>query len=445
MHAGCPISDRSLLEPFKVGVAVIDGLGEKKSGHISYDGSQNLALDLATTDATDAAGKDSVRNGVERAIGVLETGELATLKNLSLTKHRCGRGKYHAVTSSYAVGEMFVGKDVFDADKFDLISVKFKGLLEWMDRRPLKTTDLAADKFSVKYTKPRIPAVALDDGSTLEVVFLYTRESSSVPAEKFTLPQSTAFNIRTKTPIPFKPLYYKALQFNRLIMLFTNTFMPLTSIQVRAGGDMFGVFGRYRTYRATDKINYFEFNSHYTDMLGDFAGAVNGWFELYGRHKASLNLHFNTWAQKNRMSLDVWFLRTVQSLEAFDKENKPDRESPGGRSKSRYKNRQSKRSLKKRLESLLEIPYRILETGTTEAEFIAYVKWVRDNYSHGDIQDPENLRRYAADLAENAKKLELLMHGNVIHELPIPDSVKCKIMESKVRQLDQFVESNAAE
>ena len=254
MHAGCQISDRSLLEPFRVSVVVIDGLGKKRSGHISYDGGQNLTLDLATTDAAD---KDGARDCVERAIGVLETGECATLKNLFLTRHKHAHGKRSVVTASYVVGEMFVGRDAFDAEKFDRISVKFKGLLEWMDQRPLKTTDRAADKFSVEYTNPRIPAVALDDGSTLEVVFLYTRESNPVPTERFTLPQSTEFNIRARAPASFKSLYYKALQFNRLIMVLTNTFMPLTSIQVRAGGDLFGVFGRYRTHGATDKIHYF--------------------------------------------------------------------------------------------------------------------------------------------------------------------------------------------
>ena len=162
-------------------------------------------------------------------------------------------------------------------------------------------------------------------------------------------------------------------------------------------------------------------------MREDFAGAVNGWFELYGRHEASLNLYFNTWAQKNRVSTDIWFLRTVQSLEAFDKEDKPDRAPSGGRSKARgKKSGQVRRSLKKRLESLLAIPYKILETGTTKEEFVKYATWVRNNYSHGDIQDPEDLRRYAADLAKNAKRLELLMHGNLIHALPIPDLRKAQ-------------------
>lgn len=404
---------------------VIDGFGEKRSGHISHDSDQNLTLDLATADTTNTADEDtSVPTDIERAIGVLETGECATLKNLSLTKHRRCTRKYSVVTVSYSIGEMFVGDDVFSAQKFDLISVTFKGLLEWMDQRSLKTTHKTANKFAIEHTNPQIPAVTLDDGSTLEVVFIY-KEHKTIPTEEFALLQSTAFNIRTKVPISFKSLYYKALQFNRFIMLVTNTFMPMTSIQVRAGGDLFGVLGRYKTYDSTIRINYPDFNSHYTDMRQNFGSAVNGWFDLYGRHEVSLNLYFDTWVQKNRMGLDIQFLRTVQSLESFDKENEP-----------------KKRMLKERLQTLLEIPYNILEAGTTKSDFVNYVIKIRNSYSHGDVQDPKNLRQYAVDLLKGIRMLELLLHGNVIHALPIPNNTKNKIMANKIHQFKQLAELN---
>ena len=440
MHGDGSVSGRSLLEPFRVGVAVIDGLGESVSGHISYDGYHGLTLDLATVVYTaDAEYNASAPESIERAIGVLETGECATLKNLVRTKHRVSCRKRSAFTSSYTITEMFVGDGVFDT-KCDLISVKFKGLVEWMNQRPLKMSfDETSDKLTVEYTNPHIPEVALDDGTTLEIAFGYAEEHNLVPAEKFTLPQSTSVNMRTKAPSSFDALYYKALRFNRLVMLVTNAFMPLTSIQVEADGDLFGVFGKHRAYGAASRIDYLDFNSHYTDVRPDFAGMVNGWFALYGRHNASLDWYFDTWAQTGRLSLDMQFLRTVQSLEAFDKERNPGRTPSGKRPKACYKkNRQDRPALGRRLESLLEIPYRTLETGATKEEFVEYVTQTRNNYSHGDIQDPENPRRYAVDLAKNTKRLELLMHGNVVHELPIPDHVKDEIMASKVLQLDEF-------
>lgn len=441
MHGDGSVSGRSLLEPFKVGVDIIDGLGKSVSGHVSYDGYHGLTLDLATVlDTADAAyNSASAPETVGRAIGVLETGECATLKNLIRTRQRLSCRKLSAFTSSYLITEMFVGDGVFDA-KCDRISVKFKGLLEWMDQRPLKRSiDKTSDKLTVEYTNPKMPAVALADGSTLKIAFDYTDERSLIPTEKFTLSQSASVNIQTKAPSSFDALYLKALRFNRLVMLATNTFMPLMSIQVRAGGDLFGVFGRYRAYGEAGRINYLAFNSRYTDVRRNFSSMVNGWFALYAKHKASLDWYFGTWAQMERLSLDMRFLRTVQSLEAFDKERNTGRIPSGKRPKaSGKKNKQDRSVLGKRLESLLEIPYRTLETGATKEEFVEYAKWARNNYSHGDIQDPENPRQYAVDLAKNTKRLELLMHGNVIHELPIPDHVKDKIMASKVLQLDEF-------
>ena len=418
------ISYRSLLEPFKAGMVVIDGFGEKSLGHISYDGYQNLTLDLIRVlDNADATHESaSSLKCIGRAIGVLETGECATLVNLIPTKFGHRHRKHRVVTSSYRVGEMFVGDDVFSEEKFDGISVESNGLMEWMDQRPLKTTIGEAGKFIAEYTKPRMPPVTLGDGTALQIAFGYSVEHNLVPGEKFTLPQSASVNIRTPTPSTFTALYCKALGFNRLVMLLTSAFMPLTSIHIQAGGSSFGAFGRYKTYDVVSKIEYHRLDSLYTDMRQDFEKVVDVWFELCDRHEMSFNLYFNTWAQINRMGWDIRFLRIVQSLEAFDRENNPGRAV-----------------LRERLESLLEIPYNILETDAAKKEFVKYVTDTRNNYSHGDIQNPENPGQYVMDLARNTKRLEILLHANAIHALPIPDPTKNQIMESKLRQMNGFM------
>lgn len=419
---------RSLLEPFKVGIVMIEGFEERIAGHVSYDRRQNITLDLVTALET-AKPKASMPRNVKRAIGVLETGEYATLENMvSFRENTLNKPGRLVAKSSYVVSGLSVGESVFCAEKFDGIVVNFQGLLQWMDQRPFKKSfGTALDKVTVEYTNPHIPALTLDDGSALEIRFLYSVESNLVPVDNFTMPQSTAVCIRARTPASFSSLYRKALQFNRMVMLFAGALMPLTSLQVHAGGELFGVFGRYRSYDA-GRTNYHRFNSRYTDMRDDFGGMVNEWFKFYAKHEASLDLYFDTWSQASNMSLDVEFMRVVRSLEAFHKENN-----------------RGDMHLRKRLEDMLEIPYKVPEAGTTKKEFARYVTEVRNRYAHGDIRDLENPRQYAKNLVKSIARLGVLMHGNVLHEMSIPDRVKDGIMASKIRQLDEFVALNTAE
>ena len=417
------VLDRSMLEPFKIGVVMIDGLEENTSGHISYDRNQNLTLNLTSVlDATGQIRKAKAPTAVRRAVGVLETGEYATLEHVYLSRqNRLSRPGRLVSKSSYRIHRMFVGENILDAEKFDRIAVSFKGLLEWMNQRTVQTKerDFDGEKLVFEYKNPQIPKAMLDDGTTLQMSFAYSYGSSGAPTANFDLPQSVAVGIQAKTPTSFNEMYSKAWQLNRLIALVANTRMPLTSIRVRAGDAVFGVFGKRVAYDTTS-VDYFELISYYTDIGESFEDMANSWFAFYKRHTLSLELYFKTWDQQERMDSVMLFLSIIRAVEGFHREDNPNR-----------------MKLKERIRDLLKVPYEILEPSTTEEEFVESVVNTRDYHSHGIIQDLEG-RIQKFELTKATQRLTLLMHGNMIHALSVPDSLKDKIMARKIRELEQW-------
>ena len=176
------------------------------------------------------------------------------------------------------------------------------------------------------------------------------------------------------------------------------------------------LFKRLR-HDKTDKIEHYRLKSHYTDIQTDFRNFVNHWFELCGKHKKSLKLYFDTKTNAEHMIPDIKFLRFAQSLEAFHREDDPESDN-----------------LAESLEALLEIPYKILETGKVQ-QFIKTTTNIRNYLSHGILQRLESDMPDDEELEKLADKLELVMYGNLIHELPIPEGLKSQIITRKLTHL----------
>ena len=420
MESDAKISGRSLLESFKAEVVITEGFGEKIPGHISYDRGQKPVLNLAVIkDGEKPTGEfPFMPQNVKRVIGVLETGEYVTLRNMKLNRGRFSLKEHSsAIIVSYEASAMFVGDSVCDETEFEEIGITFSGLLEWMNQRTLETNavDAPAGKFSIDYSNPRIPTIMLDDGTAVAVFFPYPVWYSTVPVENFVLTQPVVAGLRPESPLALRPLYRKVLQFNRLVMLVTDTLMPLASIRVRAGGGSWMLFKRLQ-HDKTDKIEHGQLKSYYTD-IEDFGDLVNRWFELYRKHEKSLKLYFETKINAEHMISDIKFLRFAQSLEAFHRED--DSESD---------------NLAESLKALLEIPYEILETSEVQ-QFIKNTTNIRNYLSHGILQRLESDMPDDEELEKLADKLELVMYGNLIHELPIPDDLKSQIITRKRNQL----------
>ena len=440
---------RSLLEPFKVRALVTDGLGERAYGHISYDG--HLILDIVSV--RDGANQPAagMPERVERAACVLETGERATLEGMHVLHENSKIKKgLRAITAKYRVHAMFVGEGVLDAEKFDGIAVRFDKLLEWTDQQAVTMTDqdLDACKASFEYKSPRALKAEIDNETTLQIRFPYAYAHPGIPASNFNLPQSAEAVIRTKAPASLDSLYQKALRFNRLIVLVSTARMPLTSVSLTAAGGTFGMFGKYVNFDATDKVDYFDFSSHYAEIGEHFESMVGGWFAFYERYQKSLDLYFDTWTKGYRVDLDIRFLRVVRSLEAFHRAKFG---SAGQAAEPGLTENDSAQAaarpgakpepwivLEKRLEALLEIPYEVLEPGTDRGRFAKKVSVVRNYHSHGLIEDKEKDMPEVKDLIRYTNRLEILMHANMIHELSVPGDLKGKIMARKIRWMGQW-------
>ena len=418
MENYAPISSRSLLEPFKVAVFITEGFGEKIPGHISYSEGRKPVLNLALIKEGEKPTGEFpfMPPKVKRAIGVLETGEYATLQDLTRGEetHRTGENT-SVVTASYNVSEMFVGDGVCDKAEFEEVGITFGGLPEWMDQLPLETSgvDMDAGKFSLDYSNPQIPTITLDDGTAVTVSFPYRVRRYSVPAENFVLPQRVVATLRPESPLSPRPLCDKALQFNRLVALVADAPMPLASMRVRAGDRSWALFKRLR-HDKTDRIDYWQLKSHYTNIREDFQDFVNCWFELYGRHEKSLDLYFDTKANAEHMTPDIEFLRFAQSIEAFYREDNP-----------------KSGNLEESLKALLEIPYEILEPGKV-GPFIERTNDIRNYLSHGILQRLESDMPDDKELWYLADRLELVMYGNLIRKLQMPEGLKWQIMSRKL-------------
>lgn len=420
MHAGGSVLRRSLLEPFRIGVVVIDGFGERVSGHISYDGRQKLTLNLITLrDAADQAGKGVyMPRHVERAVGVLETGEYAVLEDM-VVNNQAISGERHVVnSSSYSIRAMLGGKDALDARAFDGIVVGFKGLSEWLNQKADKTELRDSGRLGFEYQNPQMPEVLLGDGTALRLSFSYSYTPAVTPDGNFRLSQSASIDVTTTAPAPRDSLYSAALRFNRLIMLVASRRMPFTFAHFGTADGEFALFGGHEPYDTTDTADYFDLGSYYTDMDGYFSSMVNEWFAYCERYDKSLNLYFDTWIRHDRLDPDILFLRVVRSLEALHR-----------------KDHVNKHALKARLKDLLEIPYKILEPGTDKEQFAQSVQNIRDYLSHGFIEDLERCMPETQELKRITLWLELLMHGNMVYKLPIPSDLKARIMEKKIQYL----------
>lgn len=411
---------RSLLEPFRIGVVVIDGFEERVSGHISYDGRQKLTLNLITLrDAADQAGKGVyMPRHVERAVGMLETGEYAVLEGVVANSQEINGERHVVNSSSYSIRAMLGGKDVLYARAFDGLVVGFKGLSEWLDQKTVKTELRDSGRLGFEHQNPQMPEVLLGDGTALQLSFSCSYTPAVTPDGDFRLSQSASIDVTTTAPAPRDSLYSAALRFNRLIMLVASRRMPFTFAHFETADGKFALFGEHEPYDTTDTADYFDLGSYYKDMAGHFASMVNEWFAYCERYDKSLNLYFDTWIRHDRIDPDILFLRVVRSLEALHRKDHEDR-----------------RALKSRLEDLLEVPYEILEPGTDKEQFAQSVQDIRDYHSHGFIEDLERRMPEMPELKRITLKLELLIHGNMVYKLSIPSDLKAKIMEKKIQYL----------
>lgn len=418
MHAGGSVLRRSLLEPFRIGVVMIDGFGKRVSGHISYDGRQKLTLNIITLiDAADQAKSVYMPMRVERAVGVLETGEYAVLEGMDVNSQEINGERHVVNSSSYSICAMLGGKDVLDARAFDGIVVGFKGLSEWLDQEAGKTELRDSGRLGFEYQNPQIPEVLLGDGTALRLSFPYSYTPTVTPAGDFRLSQSASIGVRTTAPAPPDSLYSAVLRFNRLIMLVANRVMPFTFAHFVTADSKFALFGEHEPYDF-DAIDYSDLGSYYTDMDGHFSSMVNEWFAYCERYDKSLDLYFDTWTQHDRLDPGILFLHVVRSLEALHR-----------------KDHARRRALKARLEDLLEIPYEILEPGSDKEQFAQSVQDIRDYRSHGFIEDLEQRMPETQELKRITRRLELLMHGNMVYKLSIPSDLKTRIMEKKIQYL----------
>ena len=444
------ISGRSLLKPFEIRVLVIEGFGEKVSGYVSYDGRQGLMLDVMAV----RGGTDRARAGmparVERAIGVLETGEYVTLEDMFVRQSPKYGERHTAIVHRYRVYKMFVGGEALDAEEFDGIDIRFEKLLEWADQPAFTKNheDAIAGRTSFEYKQPPTLKFTLGDGTMLDVDFSQ-RTPPAVPVENFNTSQSATASIRTKAPASLKSMYSKALRLNRLIMLLANTRMPLTYTGVRAGGRVFELFGGSTSFDARDKVDYFDFSSHYPEIEGSFERVAGGWFGFYAKYEKSLDRYFETWTKDYRVDLGIRFLRVAQSLEAFHRAKfGPARRTGRGRpedgteraSRCKKKPRKGRIGLEERLEDLLEIQYEILEPGMCKRRFAREVRDIRDYHSHGFIEDTEKDMPDFSGTRKHANRLDLLMHGNMVDELPLTKRLKRQIMKKKISWMRQWTE-----
>ena len=250
--------------------------------------------------------------------------------------------------------------------------------------------------------------------------------------------QSVAIALDSETLVSLDALREKAICFGHLLMLATCARIPLTSIKVCAGKTCMNLFGRYHQEDAENNLEIYGFNFKYTDIQDHFDEVVKGWFAFYEKHKESLNLYFGTRMQAQHMSMEIEFLRIVQSLESLHRTNHPDEQISKAPCRE---NHQRWTSLYKRLYDLFEIPYNVIDP-TNKEKFVKQVTMTRNYYAHGGIKEHENYILSKNALYEATRKLKMLMFVHLIDGLKIPSILKETIVAKEIQRVYELERMN---
>ena len=242
----------------------------------------------------------------------------------------------------------------------------------------------------------------------------YSSAYSLVPAEEVVIPQPVEIVLGYETLVPLDKLYEKATRFGRLLTLATGARMPPSSFRACIGEYRMGVFGKYPNYDA-DTIDYSGFGFLYTDVRDHFKEMVEGWFGFYEKHQKSLDLYFETLMEEHHMSLEIVFLRIVQSLGSFHSDDHSD-----------------KQYLKDRLSELLEIKHDILESGTDKKQFVEKVVKTRNYHAHGHIEKHRNNILTDVNLFKTTSQLKLVMFVHMVDALNMSKSVEKKAVNAEM-------------
>ena len=411
------ISTKSRQEPFDVlGSWQFDGSNDMIMGKLLYDGRNTLTLHVMRTPNIGLQEIERMLQAaphVTRAVGVLETGESAVLENLRI-RSTTSSAPPAVHSSSYRIGCAFVGDLVADTDKFNKISTKFPVLLTWMNFNSI-SSNISEDAITVEYKIPKGPTFSVKD-MTLDIQHSYAIEHTESPPDTH-VQRSVAIAIGYKTPVPLDELCKKVMRFGYLLMLATNTHMPPTSIMIGTGESWMGLFGKYYSVEAGHTLDLDYFRFLYTDVQDRFEKMIEDWFEFYEQHEKSLDLYFTTWINRHNISVEIEFLRAVQSLEAFHRAE-----------------HRSRLNLKDRLCALLE-RCNMLDPSTSKKDFVDAVVKARDYHAHGYIEEYESSMPSDADLFKMTRRLNLLMTVHLIDALTIPAALKQRIISKEIQRV----------
>ena len=410
---------RSRYKPFEVmGYWQFDDSEDLIAGRLAYDGHGRLKLDVMMPVEARNSGRMHAPKDMQvtrQAMGVLETGEFAVLEGIRLVDYQTVKSRWSVTESTYRAQSLFAGDLITDTTKFDNVRVKFTGLLEWLNQKPVtQSGDGPGEEITFKYNAPQGPEIDLEDGMSLRVHYPYSTAYSLVPVEEFVIPQPVEIVLGYDALVPLDELYGKAMCFGRLLTLATGARMSPSSFRACIGEYRMGVFGKYPNYDA-GTIDYAGFGFLYTDVREHFKEMLDGWFGFYGKHQKSLDLYFETLMEEHHMSQEIVFLRIVQSLEALHLDDHP-----------------GKQGLECRLLDLLEINHDILESGTDKKQFVGKVVKTRNYHAHGHIEKHKDDILTDADLFNTTSRLKLVMFAHMIDVLSMSEAVEKKAMDAEI-------------
>lgn len=388
---------------------------EMTAGRLVYDGPGKIMLHVIMPiepRGVRTHASEDLRD-VKQVSGVLETGEFAVLENMHRTSGWTVTGFCTVTAAMYRVSCMFAGDQISDTSWFDSIRVKFAGLREWLNQRPItQSGDGPGEEITFMYKPPKGPEIALEDGMTLQVHYPYTSPHYVIAADKFVIPQDVEIVLSFEDLVPLDELYDRAMRFVRLLMLATGIRMPPMSIRVCAGRCWTGLFGKYPDYDEEARIDPYTFGFLYTDVQDHFEEMIKCWFAFYEKHRIGLDLYFETLMEEHHMSPEIAFLRTAQSLEALHRADHPEDQG-----------------MKDRISDLLKIKYDVLGAGTSKEEFAKNTATTRHYHAHGYIEEYEGKKQTGKNLIGMTLQLKFLMFAHMIDALAMPDALKKKMMD----------------
>ena len=423
-HTLCPESisnnavvAKSVLDRFEVtGTWQFDNHKQTICGNITYDKHDGVILHITHFR------NDSNNNGkllsmirhpwYQRVIGNLTTGEVAVLEDVTeIEYHTSSRG---LITKSYRIDCMYVGENLITS-KFNQICVSYTSLFTWLAPSLHKITESHGD-IDVHIIPEKNVKVCLDEFD-MSIGCVSNIEDGG---KNLSVQHRAIISMKLKGLHALGDLYKLMRCFHNFLMFATSTTVQPISVVVANNDGSYAVFDNQRKYddivneQDDDKLNF-----SYRQIQNNFEEIVRGWFRLSKQYCDVLDRYFQTWLDERFMDVELVFLRFCTALEGFYKTKFP----------------KCTKTYKEGLVYLLQNTYTVIDSNDI-CEFAEMVTNTRNFHAHGKSKNGKEIITNTLDLAWVVRKLDLIMYGCIIMELKMPEPLKSKIMDKKIKRLE---------